>query len=1116
MQKTLFISCVCALFFCSTSEAQQSKPIPTDVQITYAFKKGTTPPARSLKGDGIIDKSIKKKYYKSKTVPPRNFVGRYDNRDVVSKNQNQGPDKIRQTSFYKNDGVVVEPILNFEGVTSGSSPNDPTGDVGELYYMQAVNATIIAVYDKTTGELVDVFSGSGLWNSLGFNSGGDPIILYDQEVKRWIITEFPSGFGSNFNQLLVAISETSDPLGSYNVYNFNTPSFPDYPKYSVWTDSYAVTTNEQGPTVLHSYFINKEQLLAGEDVVTIQRVALPGNGDTEAGFFVATPVDWSGKTAPPEGSGPMLLALNDSSWNIDQEEDQIEVFTLELDWENPDNTIWSRLSLEVSPYDSYPCAEAGFFFSCIPQPGQIGLDGIPETIMHQSHYRNFGTHESIVLNFITDVTDGQDLAGIRWMELRRTSGSEWFVYQEGTFAPDDDLNRFMGGIAIDGAGNIALAYNVANANTFAGVRYTGRRAGDPLGIMTIEEYTVVDGSGSVNDGSRFGDYAHMTIDPVNDRTFWYTTEYGASTGSNTRIIALELTRDSIDLGILSFNGPQTGANLSDMETVDISIRNFGIQTVDSVELTYNINDEFISTEKIQIELEADSVYNHSFTMPADFSEIGDYDVLIYLSAEQDTAYFNDTLRTNIVNIQQTDIGLDSYIGDSELLCGMNATLGVVLENFGFDTIRSAVFELQLNGEDQGQFSYSGALPFGETEVFEFPIENLLDGDNDVLLSVVSVNMVMDTFFFNNTLNTTLSTISNGLSATLNLLFDDYPDETSWFLANLQGDTLASGGPYSAILAESLLSESFCLNPDSCYQFTILDSYEDGITFGSVTGNYEIVDDNGNVLAALINPSFGSEETSEFCATFECSIELAVSVSPSSMPGALDGFALVEVINGVGPFSFSIDGGLTVQDNGSFDELQAGRYTVEVNGANGCSEEIDIEIFECDLIVDVNITPESDIGSTDGQLEVLVNGEYGEVSYSIDGGETFVSESVFDSLAIGEYDIVVTDSIGCVFSETVRVGNTVSTEDLDRILNVKFYPNPTEGIFTIELDGVDDLTGQIPLLLYDVNGRLIQRSQLSPYSGKFKGVMSLYHYEPAHYFLRIQHDDIDRLYRIVRQ
>ncbi len=1095
--------------------AQDSKPVPTEVQTSYAIKLGRTAPLNELVRRKTTS-SNKKKAYKNMIIPPRNFVGRYPNREVVGKQHHGGVDKIRQSSFLKNKSFLIEPLINRDGLIDGTSPQDPSGDVGLDYYMQAINITDIGLFDKVTGELVEQFAANTLWTPLGFNSGGDPIILYDQEQDRWIITEFPAGFSAASNQLLVAISVTSDPMGSYDVYNFSTPSFPDYPKYAVWNNCYSVTTNEQGGGVLHGYFINREEMLAGEEIVSIQRVSFPGSTQTEAGFFVATPVDWTGKTPPPSDRGPIVLSLNDASWNTGQAEDQLEIFSLALDWENENNTAWSQLSLEVSPYDSYPCAEAGFFFSCIPQPATLGLDGIPETIMNQTHYRNFGTHESIVLNFITDVTDGNNLSGIRWMELRRDNTQDWYVYQEGTYAPDDGLHRFMGGIAMDGSGNIALAFNVANDTTFAGIRYTGRRSGDSLGMMTVDEYVVVDGLGAINDGTRFGDYAHMTVDPVNDKTFWYTSEYGGVNGSRTRIVAYEISKDTFDIGPLSFKSPLTNFNLSGSELVEIEVKNLGLNPVDSFIVGYITNGNIGFEENVVFDLQPDSVYVHQFSQTADLSNVGDYDFIIYTSHPKDKAVFNDTVSARVKNLADIDLSLSSVKIFENVVCGTATTIGLGLTNIGFDTIKFADIEISVNDGQPSNFIYSGSLSTDDNELFNIPIDNLVEGNNEITAKVLSVNMLNDTFLLNNELNFSLQSISDGFLANVVLLLDDYADETSWVIEDSSGMELASGGPYERQQAQELIEASVCLDPKECYRFILRDSYGDGISFNGVSGDYQIIDNNGLILAKLMDVNFGNEEINEFCATFICSISLNANSSPSTGVGLNDGFIMVEVLNGLGPFSYSINDGQSIQTSNVFSDLEPGTYTVIVNGANNCSESIEVEVQECQLSVLLEVLPEIDINSSDGQITIVAGGEIGPLSYSIDGGINFSDDNVFTGLSIGEYDILVKDSLGCIFEDIVRVGNIVGIEDL--IINsvLRVYPNPTDGVFRIILEGWDKSDYNIDISLFDNTGRLIQKSKLSRYNDYHLGIMSLYHYPIGSYYLKIENAKDNRLYRVLRQ
>jgi hypothetical protein len=125
------------------------------------------------------------------------------------------------------------------------------------------------------------------------------------------------------------------------------------------------------------------------------------------------------------------------------------------------------------------------------------------------------------------------VAGIRWWEVRRNGNGRYRVFQQGTFAPDDGVHRWMGSIAMDRKGNAALGYSVVNGvDIFPGIRYTGRLAGDRRGQMTLGEATVVNGTAAqTSTNSRWGDYTSMNVDPVDDCTFWYVNEYYTAAGA---------------------------------------------------------------------------------------------------------------------------------------------------------------------------------------------------------------------------------------------------------------------------------------------------------------------------------------------------------------------------------------------------------------------------------------------------------------------------------------------------------------------------------------------------------------------------------------------------------
>ncbi len=1022
---------LCGLLLSGSLFAQTlSRTIEAKVQVTYAEYLGTTPPLRHLLPIPATTPEKRRQAKLSKKAP-KNFIGRGKNEIARPDLAHQGLDPVLQSSLGASDTVIVSPLVNIPGLFNAfGSPHDPSGDIGRDHYVQAINATTIGVYDKK-GDILNSFSANTLWASLGFTSAGDPIILYDQEANRWIITEFPDP-----NQLLVAISEDSDPLGSYNAYNFATPQFPDYPKYGIWNNAYSVTTNEGGPGVLHSYFIDREALLAGNTSVTIQRLSLPGNNSTEAGFFVATPVDWTGLTPPT--SDPIILALNDSSWGSTPE-DAVEMYSIDIDWNDASNTNVTQTTVVTAPYNSFACASQGGGFACIPQRNGGGLDGVPETIMNQSHYRNFGTHESIVLCFMTDVT-GNDLAGIRWMEMRRTPGEDWSVYQEGTYAPQDSKHRFMSSIAMDGAGNIALAYNISSFNDFVGIRYTGRRATDPLGEMTVQEYNVATGQNTItpNQFGRFGDYAHMSVDPTNDRTFWYTTEYADGGDSRTRIVAFDIRRDSVDIGPTTLLTPQSAPQLSNAETVSVAVKNQGIRTVEDFEIAYRFQGGNIVTDNINFRLEPDSVYTHTFTPTVDMSMVDDYSFEVFTTLIGDQFALNDTIRPIISNLSQWDAGISAIDGLGAVNCGATIPIDLILTNFGTEELTSVDIGVNLNGMLVESINWTGTLPVGETTKVPVTLLNLEDGSNELNATTSNPNGNADQNPGNDNFRLPFINDLSGTKVVLNLRTDGFPEETTWTIRDENGNTLFSGGPYGG-QANSSIVEEWCLSPDACYQFTMNDSQGDGICCFYGNGRYNIGDGAGT-LYINSNGQFGSSETNEFCPSVPCAIQLSADISPASEAGASDGSIMVTASNGVAPYQ-----------------------------------------------------------------------------YSIDAGTTFQNEPIFDNLAPDTYTIFVEDSEGCTASISVEVVVQPPTSTIDLVATqFKVFPNPTDGVFQIEANGMSDKGTFLPFGVYDSSGKVIYESRITKYDNQHLGTFSLYAFPSGVYFIRFFDTEIQELLRIVKR
>ncbi|MCW9016165.1 MAG: hypothetical protein OQJ89_04310, partial [Kangiellaceae bacterium] len=432
--------------------------------------------------------------------------------------------------------ALTNAVNNFDGIAfTGVNPADPTGEVGIKYYIQSINSqngSSFSVYDKTNGNKV---AGPTAMTSLGSIAGcssgtlGDPIILFDEIAKRWLLTEFTDQTNKS---LCVYVSKTQDPLtGGWYAYKFQAPEFPDYPHYGMWGNAYYIGANEGGGS---AYVLDRTKLLAGQATTMIRKTIPKLNGFQ---FQISMPVDVEGTTGPSTNAGIFVRHRDDelhNSGSNNSSKDYLELWTMTPDFANPSNTkMEGPVNIEISEIDSnFSCN--GQNFGCLTQKdSSTTLDPLKEAIMNKPVYRNFGTHESILVNLPTKV--GNNLSAVRWVELRRSGSAAWSVYQEGTHTLNDGNSRYMGASTMDKDGNIALAYMTTGSNLYPSLRMTGRHASDAKGQMTQTEKSLFEGTGAIP-SDRNGDYHHMSIDPVDECTFWFTGQYGMSGGKwGTRI-----------------------------------------------------------------------------------------------------------------------------------------------------------------------------------------------------------------------------------------------------------------------------------------------------------------------------------------------------------------------------------------------------------------------------------------------------------------------------------------------------------------------------------------------------------------------------------------------------
>jgi Big-like domain-containing protein/immune inhibitor InhA-like protein len=443
-------------------------------------------------------------------------------------------DAARQPALGPQLNVSATPGLSFDGVgvpsyTPSGAPPDTVGAAGATQYVQWVN-TAFAVYNKTTGALVyGPANGNTLWSGFGdrcaTDNSGDPIVMYDKAANRWVMMQFAVS-AQPFLQC-IAVSQTSDATGAWNRYSYSFgSSFNDYPKGGVWPDGYYVTYNmfnASGTAFLGAKVcaMDRARMLSGQ-------TATQQCFDTSTAYGGLLPADRDGATPPPAGAPNYVLAFDDAGLN------GLNLWKFHVDWTTPANSTFTGPTKITTTSFTEACNGG----TCIPQSGTTQrLDSLADRLMFRLAYRNFGSHESLVVNH--SVTSG-GVAGIRWYEIRNPGGTP-SVLQQSTFQPDTTY-RWMGSIAQDQQGNMMVGYSASSSSLKPGIRVTGRLASDPLNTMQAET-TIITGAGAQTVNlSRWGDYSSMTIDPSDDCTFWYTTQYLQTNGTfnwSTRIASFK-------------------------------------------------------------------------------------------------------------------------------------------------------------------------------------------------------------------------------------------------------------------------------------------------------------------------------------------------------------------------------------------------------------------------------------------------------------------------------------------------------------------------------------------------------------------------------------------------
>jgi len=420
--------------------------------------------------------------------------------------------------------VAATQGIDFDGIPSpGYAPSDSNMAVGPNHIVETVNVQF-AVHNKSGAILAGPTNIQSLFTPLGggcLGTVGDPIVLYDRQADRWLISDI--GYKSGYAEC-VAVSQTNDPTGAYYLYSYSFgANLNDYPKLSVW----ATTSNS---AYLSTYNIFKnDQSFIGADLCGFDRTKMLVGDSSAAQLCQMTPSD-EGSYLPSDIDGPVPPVDGTPGLYVTWQNNspgQLYLRTLTPNFATATATLSPPTTISVAD-DTLACSD------CVPQSGTSQtLDTLGDRMMYRFAIRRFPDHDRAVLNHA--VANGSQVA-VRWYELYDPAGSVT-LNQQGTFAPDSTY-RWMASMAEDQSADIGLGYSVSSSSINPGISFTGRVPGDPSGTMESEA-SILAGSGSQTSGlSRWGDYTAMQVDPSDDCTFWYVDQYEKVSGTfnwNTNI-----------------------------------------------------------------------------------------------------------------------------------------------------------------------------------------------------------------------------------------------------------------------------------------------------------------------------------------------------------------------------------------------------------------------------------------------------------------------------------------------------------------------------------------------------------------------------------------------------
>ena len=474
----------------------------------------------------------------------------------------------------------------------------------------------------------------------------------------------------------------------------------------------------------------------------------------------------------------------------------------------------------------------------------------------------------------------------------------------------------------------------------------------------------------------------------------------------------DITSD-YDLGVSAITSPQSSSSLGSEELVTTTISNNGLNDMTDFNIELLVDGQSMETIVIDQTIEPFSEADYQFSVPQDFSNIGDYTVTSIVSHINDEYENNDTLSVVLrkVHLLNGEISL----GELEVVCDAVVELEALVYNHGEETITEIEIEVVVNDLTVDVVDAEVNIPFEQQGVVTIAIDDNLEQDNNITLNLLDINSQQDEDLTNNSATISADLDSSYDIITLVINADNYPEETSWKLLDETNQIVATGALDDDT---EVFTEDICVDYSSCFSLYVYDSYGDGICCGYGFGDFLILDSSGNIILSN-SGEFDNLAQEVFCLDESaCEITADINISPANSTSTNDGTITINTNSGLSPFEYSIDNGLTFFDSNTFSNLAPGDYDVLVMDGSGlCTFEQTVSVGACDFTsVNIVATTASSVVSTDGLIVITPTSGQGPYLYSIDGGQSFVTTNIFYGLPIGTYNIVVQDSEQICFYE----------------------------------------------------------------------------------------------------